>query len=250
MTREPTGLSVHWAAGARLGGMSETIALVTGANKGIGKEIARGLARLGHTVLLGARDETRGKEALAELTIEGDVRLRQLDVTDADSIATAAQAIEAEFGKLDILVNNAATLSITDDDLRAIYATNVFGVVDVTNAMLPLLRRSAAGRIVNLSSSVGSLAFMSKRIEGMPVSLAYPTSKTALNGITVQLATLLADTPIKVNAVCPGYCGTDLNGNSGPRTPAMGAAIAIKMATVDSDGPSGTFVNDDGVVAW
>jgi NAD(P)-dependent dehydrogenase (short-subunit alcohol dehydrogenase family) len=228
--------------------MSETVALVTGANKGIGKEIARGLARLGLTVLVGARNEARGKEAVAELATDGDVRLRQLDVTDSESIASAAQDIETEFGRLDVLVNNAGIL--VGDDLRATYETNVFGVVDVTTALLALLRRSPAGRVVNVSSSVGSLAIMSKRIEGMPVSLAYPTSKTALNAITVQLATLLADTPIKVNAVCPGYCGTALNGHSGWRTPAQGAAIAIKMATVDSDGPSGTFVDDDGVVAW
>ena len=230
--------------------MSETIALVTGANKGIGKEIARGLARLGHTVLVGARDTTRGKEAVAELEPDGDVRLQQLDVTDAESIAAAAQSIENEFGRLDVLVNNAGILSMTHDDLRPIYETNVFGVVDVTNALLPLLRRSSAGRIVNVSSFMGSLTMMSKRLEGVPVSLAYPTSKAALNALTIQWATLLADTPIKVNAVCPGYCDTDLNGHSGPRTPAQGAAIAIKMATVDSDGPSGTFVDDDGVIAW
>ena len=230
--------------------MNETVALVTGANKGIGKEIARGLARLGLTVLVGARDETRGKEAVAELSAEGDVRLQQLDVTDAESIAAAAQSIENEFGRLDVLVNNAGILSMTDDDLRPIYETNVFGVVDVTNALLALLRRSSAGRIVNVSSFMGSLTSMSKRIEGVPVSLAYPTSKAALNAITVQWATMLADTPIKVNAICPGYCDTDLNGHSGPRTPAQGAAIAIKMATVDSDGPSGTFVDDEGVIAW
>lgn len=228
--------------------MSKTIALVTGANKGIGKEIARGLARLGHTVLVGARDTTRGKEAVAEL--DGDVRLQQLDVTDAESIAAAAQSIETEFGRLDVLVNNAGILSMTHDDLRPIYETNVFGVVDVTNALLPLLRRSSAGRIVNVSSFMGSLTMMSKRLDGVPVSLAYPTSKAALNAITVQWATMLADTPIKVNAVCPGYCDTDLNGHSGPRTPAQGAAIAIKMATVDSDGPNGTFVDDNGVIAW
>ncbi|TDQ01169.1 SDR family oxidoreductase [Labedaea rhizosphaerae] len=230
--------------------MSKTIALVTGANKGIGKEIARGLARLGHTVLVGARDTTRGKEAVAELEGDGDVRLQQLDVTDAESIAAAAQSIENEFGRLDVLVNNAGILSMTHDDLRPIYETNVFGVVDVTNALLPLLRRSSAGRIVNVSSFMGSLTMMSKRLDGVPVSLAYPTSKAALNAITVQWATMLADTPIKVNAVCPGYCDTDLNDHSGPRTPAQGAAIAIKMATVDSDGPSGTFVDDNGEIPW
>lgn len=229
--------------------MSKTIALVTGANKGIGKEIARGLARLGHTVLVGARDEVRGKEAVAELAADGDVRLLPLEVTDAESIAAAAESIKTEFGRLDVLVNNAGVLG-SDDDIRATFEVNVFGLIDVTNALLPLLGQSPAGRIVNLSSFMGSLESMSMRIEGVPLLVGYTTSKAAVNAATVQFATLLADTPIKVNAVCPGYCDTDMNGHSGPRTPAQGAAIAIKMATVDSDGPSGTFVNDEGTIAW
>src|ERR1044072_1231076 len=130
--------------------MSKTIALVTGANKGIGKEIARGLARLGHTVLVGARDEVRGKEAVAELAADGDVRLLPLEGTKAECIARAAETSKTGFGRLDVLVNNAGVLG-SDDDMRATFEVNVFGLVDVTNALLPLLRQSPAGRIVNLS---------------------------------------------------------------------------------------------------
>jgi NAD(P)-dependent dehydrogenase (short-subunit alcohol dehydrogenase family) len=235
------------------------VALVTGANKGIGREIARGLGRLGHTVLAAARDEERGALAVAELVGEGiDARFVQLDVTEERSVGKAAERIAEEFGRLDVLVNNAGITNGLDGRpsqttvarMRKVYDTNVFGVVAVTNAMLPLLRRSPAGRIVNVSSSLGSLASHTAEGSPLPLILDYNTSKTALNGITVQYARELRDTAIKVNACTPGLCATDLNGHRGDRTAAEGARIAIELATVDGDGPTAGFFDDDGVVLW
>jgi len=230
-------------------------AVVTGANKGIGKEIARGLAALGMTVYLGSRDAGRGERAAAEL--DGDVRVLRLDVTDDETIAAAAKRIEAEAGQLDVLVNNAAiTLSprpaaeeVTREQLHRLYDTNVFGVVAVTNALLPLLRKASAARIVNISSSLGSLA-IAATAERFPPSLTYGTSKTAVNSITVQYAHALADTAVKVNAACPGYVATDLNQHTGTSTPAEGARIALELATLDADGPTGRFFDSAGPVAW
>ena len=244
--------------------MKNTIALVTGANKGIGFEIARGLGAAGATVLIGARDEGRGAAAAETLQGEGlDTRFVRLDVTDENSISDAAKLMEADFGRLDVLVNNAGIVSedgvrgtppsgVSLAAVREVYETNVFGVIAVTNAMLPLLRRSAAGRIVNMSSELGSLGWLtdaSSPFYEVNV-LPYNTSKSALNGVTVAYAKELKDTAIKVNAVTPGYCATDLNHNSGFRTPAEGAAIAIKMALLGEDGPTGGFFNDEGEVAW
>jgi NAD(P)-dependent dehydrogenase (short-subunit alcohol dehydrogenase family) len=235
------------------------VALVTGANKGIGKEIARGLARQGMTVLLGARDRERGQAAASELAADGSVTFLQLDVTDAKSVSDAAREIEERFGRLDILVNNAgrnAGMSspgeTTAAEVREVYETNVFGVVSVTHAMLPLLRRAAAGRIVNMSSSLGSLTLASDPAsQQYPVLLlAYNSSKSALNAITVQYAKELRDTPIKINAACPGYCATDLNDHQGYRTPEQGAEIAIRLANLDKDGPSGGYFNEDGPLPW
>lgn len=235
--------------------MTETsVALVTGANKGIGKEIARGLAERGLTVLLGARDPDRGTAAAREL----GVTHLPLDVTDDESISVAAQRIEADFGRLDVLVNNAGitlwpripTEQVRREHLLRVYDTNVFGVVAVTNALLPLLRRSPAGRIVTISSSIGSLGLLTGDTVDLPPSLVYGTSKTALNAITAQYAAALADTPIKVNAACPGFIGTDLNGHTGTGTPAEGARIALRLATLPADGPTGGFFNDDGPVPW
>lgn len=235
------------------------VALVTGANKGIGKEIARGLARQGIIVLLGARDPERGQAAAAELAGDGSVTFLQLDVTDVRSVSDAAREIEERFGRLDILVNNAgrnASMSrpseTTAAEVREVYETNVFGVVTVTHEMLPLLRRSAAGRIVNMSSSLGSLTHASDPAsQQYPVLLlAYNSSKSALNAITVQYAKDLRDTPIKINAACPGYCATDLNDHQGYRTPEQGAEIAIRLATLDEHGPSGEYVNEDGSLPW
>ncbi len=245
--------------------MSDTtkVALVTGANKGIGYEIARGLAARGTTVLLGARDERRRAAAVERLAGEGgEVLGVELDVTDAGTIDRAAAFVEERFGRLDILVNNAG---ITGDqaqqagvgglaEVRRVFDVNVFGVMAVTDAMLPLLLRSTGARIVNVSSSVGSLADMTAPDGGalaeMPAMLGYPVSKAALNAVTAQYAKHVRKDGILVNSVCPGYTATDLNGFRGHRTPEQGAAIAVAMATVGADGPTAGFFDGDGRVAW
>jgi NAD(P)-dependent dehydrogenase (short-subunit alcohol dehydrogenase family) len=231
------------------------VALVTGANKGIGKEIARGLARLGITVLLGARDSERGTKAADELASDGEVVFQQLDVTDLASVSAAVQQIADRFGKLDILVNNAGiavklktTSEVTADEFRKVYETNVFGVVTVTHELLPLLRLAPAARIVNVSSYRGTLGSESA-FRGQPY-ISYSTSKTALNAITVHYARELANTPIKVNAGAPGHCATDFNNFTGARTPEQGAAIAIHLATLDENGPTGGLFDDNGTVPW
>jgi NAD(P)-dependent dehydrogenase (short-subunit alcohol dehydrogenase family) len=236
-----------------------TIALITGANKGIGYATARQLGALGLTVLVGARDESRGRGAAAELRAApdliaagGDARFVQLDVTDERSVARAAEWVEAEFGVLDVLVNNAGiargdwpgTPSGTSlETLRTIYETNVFGVVAVTNAMLPLLRRAPAARIVNVSSELGSITANLDPDSPMfaMASIPYPSSKTALNMITAMYAKELRDTPIKVNAANPGFCATDLNQHRGFRTAEQGAEVSVQLATLPADGPSGQF---------
>ncbi|MEW2331041.1 SDR family oxidoreductase [Micromonospora chersina] len=231
--------------------MTTTIALITGANKGIGLATARQLGGRGLTVLVGARDAARGREAADKLRAEGvDARFVPLEVTDAASIAAAAELVELEYGHLDVLVNNAGIIradgaglpsQTTLDTLREVYETNVFGVVAVTNALLPLLRRAPAARIVNVSSEVGSIAVMTDP-EGALfalTSIPYPSSKTALNMITAMYAKELRDTPIKVNAANPGYCATDLNHHSGFRTPEEGAEVSVHLATLPADAPSG-----------
>lgn len=227
-----------------------TTALITGANKGIGYETARILGARGMTVLVGARDADLGRAATDKLKAEGaQAHFVQLDVTDADSIAAAAAWIDSEFGTLDILINNAgitglfggAPSTVSVEVLREVFETNVFGIVALTNALLPLLRRADAARIVNVSSEVGSLTGTMNpesplwRILGIP----YPASKTALNMVTAMYAKELWDTPIKVNAANPGYCATDLNGNSGFRTAEQGAAPSVHLATLPADGPTG-----------
>ncbi|MEU5901977.1 MULTISPECIES: SDR family oxidoreductase [Streptomyces] len=241
--------------------MPEKIALVTGANKGIGQETARQLGERGAVVLVGARDEVRGKQASAVLADRGitAVPLR-VDVRDAACVAEAAAVIERRYGRLDILVNNAgiagqftgAPSQAAAGDLREVYETNVFGVVTVTNAMLPLLRRSPAGRIVNMSSHLGSLALNADPASPMAHvnMLAYQSSKTALNALTLAYAKELRDTPIKVNAAHPGVVATDINGHRGQRTPAQGAVIAVRLALLDADGPTGASLSEDGPVPW
>ena len=246
------------------------VALVTGANKGIGHEIAKELAARGYAVLVGARDLALGEAAAKQIT--GDARAIALDVTSADSIAAAAAWIRREVGRLDVLVNNAgiarggaasgATLadiarSGTPSvaplaDVRAVFETNVFGVIAVTQAMLPLLRQAPAGRIVNVSSRVGSMttisdpAYPNRRVGGV----AYGPSKSALNAVTIAFAQELADTAIKVNAACPGYTATDFNDHSGPRSVAEGAREPVRLALLGPDGPTGTFSNDAGQIPW
>jgi len=238
----------------------QTIALVTGANKGIGFEIAAGLGALGWTVGVGARDHGRRDEAVQKLRAGGaDVFGVPLDVTDDESVAAAARLIEDRAGRLDVLVNNAGVTGgppqeptrVAPETVRTAVETNVIGVIRVTNAMLPLLRRSASPRIVNMSSSVGSLTLQTTPgAEVGPISAAYSASKTFLNAVTVQYAKELAGTNILINVGCPGYTATDLNGFRGIRTPEQGAAIAIHLATLPDDGPTGGFFDDAGVVPW
>jgi NAD(P)-dependent dehydrogenase (short-subunit alcohol dehydrogenase family) len=236
------------------------IALITGANKGIGLEIARQLGRKEITVLIGARDDKRGQESANRLRDEGiDARFVQLDVTDQTTIDATSEYIEREFGRLDILVNNAA-IAIDDgppsrlgmDVLRRTYDTNFFGQFATLKAMLPLLRKSEAGRIVNMSSSLGSLAQTGDpNFEFADANLlAYNSSKTALNAMTVQFANELRGTPIKINSACPGYVATDMNNHGGYRTVEQGAKIAVELATLPADGPTGGFFNEDGALPW
>ncbi|MEU4821059.1 SDR family oxidoreductase [Actinomadura sp. NPDC023710] len=244
--------------------MTTQIALITGANKGIGLETARILGRGGAAVLLGARSAERGEPAAAALAAEGiDARFVRLDVTDADTVEAAAKWIDAEFGRLDILVNNAGITttgatgfppSRTSPDLvRTAFETNVFGVVAVTNAMLPLLRHSPAGRIVNVSSELGSLTLHgdpSSPVHGVNL-LPYNASKSALNAVTVAYAKELAGTSITVNAATPGYCATDLNEHAGYRTPEQGASVIAGVALLGDDGgPTGAFLSEDGPLPW
>ncbi|KPM53649.1 dehydrogenase [Frankia sp. CcI49] len=239
-----------------------TTALVTGANKGIGYEIAAGLGALGWSVGVGARDAGRREAAVEKLRAAGfDVFGVPLDVTDDGSVAAAAALVEERAGRLDVLVNNAGVTGgmpqqptmVDPAAVRTVVETNVIGVIRVTNAMLPLLRRSASPRIVNMSSGVGSITRQSESADVSvtgPISAAYSPSKTFLNAVTVQYAKELRDTNILINAVCPGYTATDLNGFRGIRTPEQGAAIAIRLAMIPDDGPSGGFFEDAGVVPW
>jgi NAD(P)-dependent dehydrogenase (short-subunit alcohol dehydrogenase family) len=235
------------------------VALVTGANKGIGYEIAAGLARLGFRVGVGARDSQRREDAVAKLSAEGhDVFGVPLDVTD-DASVTAAAAQLADEGGLDVLVNNAAITGgtpqepsrVTAEQVLAVVDTNVVGVIRVTNAVLPLLREARSPRIVNVSSTVGSLGLQTAQQEAVgPISAVYSPTKSYLNAITVQYAKELAGTGILVNAGCPGYVATDLNGHQGHRTPEQGASVFLELATLPDDGPTGTFRDENGVVPW
>jgi len=230
-------------------------ALVTGANKGIGREVARQLGKLGHTVWLGSRDEARGRRAAEELRAEGiDAHAVQLDITDAASIQTAVSHLEAQLGHLDVLVNNAgvgsglmspaSTESITE--IRDNFEVNFFGTVQATQAFLPLVRKSTSGRIVMLSSGLGSIALTGdmKAPTWNLAAMGYSASKAALNMFTVKLAKEVLAEGIKVNAACPGSVATDMGGPTAPRTVEQGAAIAVRLATLDWMGPTGGFYHD------
>jgi NAD(P)-dependent dehydrogenase (short-subunit alcohol dehydrogenase family) len=243
--------------------MSENkkIALVTGANKGIGFEVARQLAGQGITVLLGARNTERGEEAAAKLSGENyDAHFIRLDIEDAATHQAAVQYIKEKFGKLDILVNNAAIAidagdkpsETSQDLLRKTFDTNFFGTIAVTQAFLPLVKQSDAGRIVNVSSGLGSLTLHGDTDwEFYNVKpLAYNASKTALNAFTVILAHELKDTNIKVNSADPGFTATDLNGNQGYKTVAQGATIITELAVLPADGATGSYFDDLGVLPW
>ncbi|WP_328539139.1 SDR family NAD(P)-dependent oxidoreductase [Streptomyces sp. NBC_00344] len=228
-----------------------TTTLITGANKGLGHETARRLIAAGHTVYLGARNTERGAAAAAEL----GARFVQLDVTDDASVADAVATIEAD-GGLDVLVNNAGievrspggdiigAAELTADVMREVFETNVFGLVRVTHAFLPLLERSSAPVVVNVSSSLASLAQAGKGYPGV----AYPASKTAVNMLTVQFAK--AFSRMRINAVEPGYTATDLNRREGTQTVEQGAEIIVRMAQPGPDGPTGGYFDAAGPLPW
>jgi NAD(P)-dependent dehydrogenase (short-subunit alcohol dehydrogenase family) len=245
------------------------IALVTGANKGIGLQIAKELAARGFIVLAGARNLERGETAAK--SIGPEARAIALDVTNQASVAAAAERIRKEFGRLDVLVNNAGishiekpgwTLEeamksgrasvISLEEVRVVFESNVFGVIAVTQAMLPLLREAPAARIVNVSSSAGSLTrnadpnYASRALVGP----SYSASKTALNAVTLAFAIELEPTGIKVNAACPGFTATDLNNFAGTRTVEQAAREPVRLALLGPDGPTGTFSNEDGPLPW
>jgi len=250
---------------------NKPVALVTGANQGIGHQIAKDLAARGLTVLVGSRGLERGEAAAREIGL-GAFAL-QLDVTDPASIKSAAERIRNEFGRLDVLIQNAAISNtkrlpgqsieehtkttrpsnVALDEMRAVWDTNVFGVLAVYQAMLPLLRKTPGSRIVNVSSGVGSLttnsdpAFPYRAIFG-PV---YPSSKTALNALTVAMAIELEPEGIRVNAVSPGFTKTNLNGYAGTETVEEGAREAVRVALLGPDGPTGTFTRWNGeTIPW
>ncbi|MFD1662058.1 SDR family NAD(P)-dependent oxidoreductase [Streptomyces caeni] len=234
-----------------------TTTLITGANKGLGFETARRLVAAGHTVWIGSRDAERGRRAAERL----GVRAVRLDVTDDASVAAAAEAVEAE-GGLDVLINNAGievrdadngvpgAEEVTAGQMRQVFETNVFGAVRVTHAFLPLLRRSAAPVVVNVSSGLASLTRV-----GTPDTpayaypgVAYPASKTALNMVTLQYAKAFPG--MRINAVEPGFTRTDLNGNTGIQTVEQGAEIIVRMAQVGPDGPTGGYFDAEGALPW
>lgn len=250
--------------------MTDEVALVTGANKGIGRAVAEQLAARGMRVLVGARDARRGEEAAAALrALGGEVLAVPLDVTDAATVDRAAAFVGERFGRLDVLVNNAGIsgsgiVTPTDavdqvpstvdlDMVRRVFETNVFGVIAVTNAMLPWLRRSAAPRIVNVTSHAGSIALNAipdGPMSQLPPSAAYTPSKAALNALTVQYANELRKDGFLVNAAAPGYVATDANNHTGHLTPEEGAAVVVGLATLGADGPTGGFFGADGPVPW
>jgi NAD(P)-dependent dehydrogenase (short-subunit alcohol dehydrogenase family) len=236
------------------------VALVTGGNKGIGLAIARGLARRGFTVLLGSRRLERGQQAAAGL--DGDVRPVTLDVTSQEQVDALAARVGAEFGHLDVLVNNAGANTLTFrpmdhlpkpteetvDDIKNVYEINVFAVVRMMNAFLPLLLKADAPRVVNVTSKRGSIG-EEGAWAGQP-SMVYSSSKTALNALTVHYAREFADSPIKINGAAPGHVATDFNNFRGTRTPDEGAAVAVRLATLPADGPTGAVFEDEVQLTW
>lgn len=244
------------------------VALVTGANQGVGFQIAKALVENGYKVYIGSRNLSNGEKAAAE--IGGTAYPVQLDVTQQASIAAAAQQIEQESGRLDLLVNNAGISSsgkadrtlerimeegrastASLDEVKAVWETNVFGVIAVTQAMLPLLRKSTAARIVNVSSALGSLTWISDPNcwAREHFGITYGASKAALNAVTVSFALELEKENIKVNATSPGFTATALNNFQGTDSPEVGSREPIRVA-LETDGPTGTFTGPDGPLPW
>lgn len=241
--------------------LQKKVALVTGANRGIGKEVVRQLATLGYQVFLGSRDETKGQKTVDELHAAGltDVHLLVLDVSNDESTAAAAESLAKKVSVLDVLVNNAGILNsgtnpIKDSiaNIEKTYATNVFGVIRSTTAFLDLLKKSKSGRVVNVTSWLGSLTLNSDK--SSPIynynALGYNSSKAALNMVTVSFSKALAEFNIKVNAACPGVTATDMNGGSYGHPVDVGAISIVKLATLPDDGPTGAYFNKDGPLPW
>ncbi len=240
------------------------VALITGANKGLGLETGRQLGKLGYTVLLGSRDALKGEVGARQLRDDGvDARVVKLDVNKQADIEAAVAMIESEYGKLDVLVNNAGvmiekgwtkntTSETTMENLRATFETNLFAVFAVTKAMLPLLKKSDAGRVVNVSSILGSVSMQATK--GSPTYntklFAYNASKAALNVLTISLAHELRGTKIKVNSAHPGWVKTDLGGSAAPMNVVDGAKTEVELATIGEDGPTGGFFHDGKEIAW
>ena len=242
---------------------TKKVALISGANKGIGLETARQLGKLDITVIVGARDLAKGETAAEELKEEGiDARAVRLDVVDAADITAVAAYIEKEFGVLDILINNAgistetigkdSTLTVSEADIRKTFDTNFFAVINVTNALLPLLRKSKAGRIVNVSSILGSLTSHASGQLGASGSrmFAYDASKSALNAYTIHLAASLRDTNIKVNSAHPGWVKTDLGTSAAMLDVEEGAKTEVMLATLPDDGPTGGYFHLGKALPW
>ncbi|WGS54154.1 SDR family oxidoreductase [Paraburkholderia sp. D15] len=241
--------------------MSSKTVVITGANKSIGYETARQLARLGYRIWLGCRDASRGEAAVQSLIAEGhDVRLLPIDVTRDDSVQAAAARVQDEDGRLDVLINNAgipgkakaAPSAQSIDDIRSVYETNVFGPIRVTQAFLPLLKSAGRANVVMVSSGLGSLGWLSdpaNQFYGVNI-LGYNSSKSALNAIALSFAKELASIGIKVDAVDPGYTATDFNNHSGYRTVEQAAAGIVWLATQDPSGPSGRFYFEQDQIPW
>lgn len=246
------------------------IAFVTGANRGLGLETARGLGKLGITVLIGSRDTARGKAAADKLRNEGvaSVEAVKFDVNIPEDHSVIAETLQKRFGRLDILVNNAGvmleeaefgspagfntTITASEDELRKTFETNFFATVFLTQKLLPLIRKSSAGRIVNLSSILGSLTLHSD--PKSPIysgkAFAYDASKTALNAFTVHLAAALKDTPIKVNSAHPGWVKTDMGGPAAMLEVSEGGKTSVALATLPADGPTGAFIHLGQTLPW
>lgn len=245
--------------------MTKKIALVTGANKGIGFETAKQLGKKGITIIAAARNAENGNKAVSKLKAEGiDAEFLQLDVTDTTQIQQAFEYINTKYGKLDILINNAGIAvehggwgantasTVSEKELHQTFETNFFSIVLLTNKLLPLLKKSEAGRIVNLSSILGSLTLHSDPASPIYSSklFAYDASKTALNAYTIHLAAVLANTKIKVNSAHPGWVKTDMGSDAAPMEIVDGAKTSVALALLDADGPNGKYIHLGQELPW
>ncbi len=244
---------------------NDRIALVTGANRGLGFEICRQLGSQGHTMIVASRDPDKGEAAAERLRAEGiDAHAQQLDVADSASIAAAADAVAKQFSVLDVLVNNAGTFveewgtlpsAVTVAQMRETFDTNFFGPLEVLREFIPLMRKSKAGRVVNVSSDMGSLANINnpESIVYDVMGPAYQASKVAINALTTLFAKEFKDTNFKVNSSSPGWSRTDMGGEEAPLSPAEGADTAVWLATLPDDGPTGGFFSatrERGAMEW